>query len=148
MHIFPPTSSVFFLLAWVVSIGGNPSCSIDKSLGASFSITTSREGLDKASKQAKSREASGVTTSLEDTLVEAWGGGGPGGGGGGGGATWLGTLFCASSQFWLDCLRFSFWLELLAAILGVDITVGADLENMSIFSLLLPPKAHTGWLKV
>ena len=87
MHIFPPTSSVFFLLAWVVSIGGNPSCSIDKSLGASFSITTPREGLDKASEQVKRREAFGMTTSLEDTLVEAWGGGGPGGGGGGGGPT-------------------------------------------------------------
>ena len=78
---------MFFLLAWVVSIGGNPSCSIDKSLGASFSITTPREGLDKASEQVKRREAFGMTTSLEDTLVEAWGGGGPGGGGGGGGAT-------------------------------------------------------------
>ena len=70
-----------------MSIGGNPSCSINKSLGASFSITTTREGVDKASEQAKSREPSGMTTSLEDTLVEAWGGGGPGGGGGGGGAT-------------------------------------------------------------
>ena len=70
-----------------MSIGGNPSCSINKSLGASFSITTTREGVDKASEQAKSREPSGMTTSLEDTLVDAWGGGGPGGGGGGGGAT-------------------------------------------------------------
>ena len=70
-----------------MSIGGNPSCSINKSLGASFSITATREGLDKTSEQAKSREPSGMTTSLEDTLVAAWGGGGPGGGGGGGGAT-------------------------------------------------------------
>ena len=78
---------MFFLLAWVVSISGIPSCSINKSLGASFSITATREGLDKAFEQANTREASGMTTSLEDTLVEAWGGGGPGGGGGGGGAT-------------------------------------------------------------
>ena len=46
-----------------------------------------------------------MTTSLDDTRVEAEGGGGGPGGGGGGGGT---TSFCNSEQVWLDCLRTSF----------------------------------------
>ena len=103
MHIFPPTSSVFFPLAWVESICGNPS-SIVNSLGASFIATSVREGLERALAQAERRDSSGMTTSFDDTRGEADGGGGPGGGGGGGGATSVSN----SDLAWLDCLRASF----------------------------------------
>ena len=78
MHIFHPASSAFLPLTWVESIGGNPSCSIANSLGASFIATAAREGLERALVQAETRETSGMMTSLDDTRGEAEGGGGPG----------------------------------------------------------------------
>ena len=92
------------------SIGGNPSCSIANSLGASFIATAAREGLERALVQAETRETSGMMTSLDDTRGEAEGGGGPGGGGGGGpaGGGGGGAASLCNSELWLDCLRASF----------------------------------------
>merc|ERR1719481_1166900 len=101
MHIFPPQSSLFFPLPWAESIFGNPPSSIANSLGASFAATAARLGLERALAQAERREVSGMTTSLDDTRVEAEGGGGPGGGGGASGAAF-------NSVPVLDCLRSSF----------------------------------------